>query len=178
MDRDGFLRLKRLKMKDLNSCVVVFSIACPHSSVYVSSVSYYDCFDRRAKRLFLSLKCFGHSLSDGSTCRCLSNAVCCCFWCRVAVVFFLLVSRSQNTCPHTPHTPTPHRHAHIESGTITFSVCLMAAYRGTQRETLFLGVMHACWDFWDVACDRSSVSMEFISQSQYWNTDIFYCGSE
>lgn len=114
MGRDGFLCLEGLKMKDLKSCVVVLSMACARSSVCLS-MSFYDCFDRRAKRLFLSLSWFGPSLS-------LKRAHAGVFLCAAAsgaglhsVFFFPLVSHSQNTYPHTRHTPTPHRLTHTRS---------------------------------------------------------------
>lgn len=136
MDRDGFFCPKGLEMKNWRSRVVVPSLACAHSSVYVS-LSYKDCFDRRAKRLFPSLNWFGRSLSKGSTCRCFANAVCCCFGADLQLFFPPSFSESKYIPTYTTHTHTTHTHIRTQSRTITFSVCLMAAYRGTQRETLF-----------------------------------------
>lgn len=138
MGRDGFLCLKGLEMKDLKSRVVVLSLACAHSSVYVS-LSYYDCFDQRAKRLFLSLNWFGPSLSKGSTCRCFSNAVWCCFWCRFAVVFPPSFSQSK-------YIPTYTTHTHTAGDNNLLCVSYGCLYRDTEGDFV-LRVMPACRDF-------------------------------
>lgn len=66
--------------------------------------------------------------------------------------FFFFYHAYQLKFPFPPtHTHTP------PFWTITLSVCLMAvasgAYRRENSKTLFLRVMPACWDFWDISCD-------------------------
>lgn len=72
-------------------------------------------------------------------------------YCSIAA-FFFFYHACQLKFPFPPtHTHTP------PFWTITLSVCLMAvasgAYRRENSKTLFLRVMPACWDFWDISCD-------------------------
>lgn len=132
MGRDGCPCLKGLKMKDLKSRVTVLWFACARSSVYVS-VNEMAVLTEGRKSIFCHW--IGPSLSKGSAGRCCENAV----LAAGLHSFFPLVSHSQNTYTTHAHARTrrTRTHTHTKSGTINFSVCLMAAYRRTQRKPLF-----------------------------------------